>query len=209
MTNIGSTDLSTYNLIIIGGDTALLGNNWGADQQAIAINNTNKPIIGIYNGGSVFFGNLSLYIKWGNTWTGVNIDPIKTMAISGKPYNTPYVFNNYTVYDLYSPSTITGIAVYNPTNLSNLKIIGRQAGNQDHYPIIMEDGRYLLWGFTGCPSNMTVYGKNMFLNLVYYFVSSSNTTSQIPGFELTLVIISIISCVYGIIIGKRAIKKRI
>ncbi|MHA1310311.1 MAG: hypothetical protein ACTSQO_05205 [Candidatus Helarchaeota archaeon] len=60
--SLGSTDFSLYNLIIIGGDTAYSGSNWGSNNLSLIIQKANKPIIGIYRGGAVYFNNISLYI---------------------------------------------------------------------------------------------------------------------------------------------------
>jgi len=82
--------------------------------------------------------------------------------------------------------------------------------NANHYPIIMENWKYLLWGFSDGPTNMTVLGLNMYLNLINYMVNppTNTITPSIPGFELLYVVLAIISCLYILILIKKSMKKQ-
>jgi hypothetical protein len=45
--------------------------------------------------------------------------------------------------------------------------VGRSAtGSHNNYPLVLEAGRYLLWGFAEPPEKMTQTGKDLFINAV-------------------------------------------
>ncbi|MHA1693835.1 MAG: hypothetical protein ACTSUG_01135 [Candidatus Helarchaeota archaeon] len=206
MSNLVGTSLSSYDLIIIGSDTGY-GYTWGTSDQRLVIRSTNKPIIGLCYGGASYFENISNNIGWGKTWSGTD-DEIKTMDIPGLLYNSPNKFQIYTHYILYSKN-VAMVSVYINANSSSITLIGREKLNNKHYPVIMENSTYVLWGFEEGPSNMTYNGTSLFNNIVYYltYTPAINTT-YIPGFELIPVIITTFTIILIIsILRKRIIKK--
>ncbi|MCP4112748.1 MAG: hypothetical protein GY749_45675 [Desulfobacteraceae bacterium] len=66
----------------------------------------------------------------------------------------------------------------------NVTVLGREPSDNNHYPLVIENEKYLLWGFTGSPDNMTQTGKSIFINSVNYLtrdISSGNTGGDING----------------------------
>jgi hypothetical protein len=59
-------------------------------------------------------------------------------------------------------------AVYLPAPIDGVVALGRQSNNDTHYTIIMQDSRYILWGYYGSPANMTERGKKVFVNTVNF-----------------------------------------
>ncbi|MHA1252826.1 MAG: hypothetical protein ACTSRP_22760 [Candidatus Helarchaeota archaeon] len=205
MSNLVGTDLSINDLIIIGSDTGY-GYTWGTSDQRLAIRRANKPILGLCYGGSSYFENISNKIGWGKTWSGTD-DEIKTMNISGLLYNSPNKIQIYTHYILYSKN-VDVVSVYVDANSSSITLIGREKSANKHYPVIMENSTYVLWGFDEGPSNMTYNGTSLFNNIVYYLTYTPATiTTYIPGFELIPVIITTFGIILITILGKRIIKK--
>ncbi|MHA1232890.1 MAG: hypothetical protein ACTSPQ_19870 [Candidatus Helarchaeota archaeon] len=207
MNNIENYDISDYDIIMIGHDTANSGNIWGTSSQFQKVSGTSAAIIGFYKGGAVFFGNLGSHLGWDNTMLNPSTTSIKIMKMSGKAYNSPYSFTDYTVYTIYC-NTTDGISVNNPNNLSYLENIGRHLTFTESYSVIIENSTYVLWGFKDGPINMTYNGEYLFLNILNYLVSIKITTTTIPGFEFTFILFAIISCLYIWFIHRKISQER-
>jgi hypothetical protein len=172
--NVASTDYSPYRLIIIGSDTGNPGSwttgPWGdpAGSEAGYIDTFNKPIIGIGKGGSLFFEARNLYIGYGNCWTSsAGNTSIHVENTSNRIWTTPNSISipgsqNLMVYDNNSPFQAT----YLPGPISGIVTLGSQVDDTEHFPIIMQNSKYLLWGFVNGPSNMSGKGKKVFLNAI-------------------------------------------
>lgn len=174
MGSIFGTNFAPYKAILIGPET---GNNiseyqtapWGdaSETQAQYVSAAGKPVVGLGRGGSLYFQALGLFITWGQSWTG-NTNDIYVVDPAAAYWNIP---NSISIpadliiklYDANSPF----VAVYLPGPIAQVSTIGRQYDNNDHFPIIMESSRFLLWGFDVGPSGMSTKGQRVFLNILW------------------------------------------
>ena len=194
MNHINSSFLTQFDLIIIGADTGV-SNTWSNYTACLIVFESARPIIGISGGGASFFDNISLKIGWGECWIVPSISTVKSGNISGILFNTPNTFKNNTVYTLYSVKC-SAYSVYVPNKTSDLTLIGREESSTTHYPVIMQNLTYVLWGIEYDPINMTYYGLNLFINIVNFLIvthapSETVIPPSIPGFELIVVALSI------------------
>jgi hypothetical protein len=134
-----------------------------------AVNGTAKPIMALCDGGRDFLAELGLTISnvWGSTKKSIHI-----------ANGTHPVLNIPNIIDIPGDSIIqlydTGLnyrAAHLPTIPDNIVVLGREADAPDHYPIAIEDDRYLLWGFAGSPGSMTQDGKDLFINVIAFMLT--------------------------------------
>lgn len=169
--NVVGTDFSDYGVIAIGGETGDTS-VWGTPAAVAQINDSRKPIIGIGEGGYAFFGKLGLdtgYPRGAHSSIHTDIyveDPDHPI------FNTPMeiAIPSSKVIQLY---TFSGsVEIYLPWAPPRVVALGRYAVGSDHYSLTLEldplewNDRFLLWGFTGSPSNMTEVGEHLFINAV-------------------------------------------
>ena len=157
-------DYSGYGLIIIGSETGS-GYLWEPEAAVSVIDGTGKPILALGRGGSSFFSVLGLYIDWGQGWTGSR-NSIYVVDVNHQIFHSP---NEITVpsdriIGLYGSTGHIGI--YMPSPVAGVTPLGREATDLNHYPLIQQDDRYVLWGFTNSPEDMTQTGKDLFVNVV-------------------------------------------
>jgi len=202
ISNLTKINLNVFNLVIIGGDTSIT-NNWGTANQSSYLNASGKPIIGIYTGGASFFENISLLIGKGNTWTTTG-DSMNITNGNHQIFNKPRLIPKNNPLKLYKHGC-SYRAVYLPNSSSGILLVGRQATNNDHYPIVIQNSTYALWGFSGNASQMTQNGTNLFLNLVYFFTAPPATTTPIPGFDILFSAIALLLTIP--IFGRKIINK--
>ncbi len=160
---LAQSTLVDYDLIIVGNDTGRL-RRWGDILSAAVIESSGNPIIGLGEGGYAFFGKLELSIGYPHGWHGDNnsvyIVPYRTLEDMPYPISLPLD----RVLQLYTETRHVGI--YLPSIPEDVITIGREAGNRSHYPFVLEDNRYFLWGFSGPPESMTESGKLLFINTI-------------------------------------------
>ena len=166
MSEVATTDLSIYDLIIVGNDTGFKY-EWGDSASVSAIQNSEKPIIGLGFGGACLFQQMGLSINWGHgmLWTGSSIyvvEPEHDIFNSPNPISVPADH----IVQLYSPSC-TVLGEYAPALSANVTLLGHDVSYTEHYPLVQE-GQSLLWGFTAAPDSMTQVGKDLFINVVDY-----------------------------------------
>jgi serine/threonine protein kinase len=173
MGSIFATNFSPYKIILIGPETGNAEDYqnapWGdaSETQALFVSAAGRPIVGLGRGGSLYFQALGLFINWGQSWTGTTND-IYVVDPAAAYWNLPTSVSIpadqiIKIYDSNSPF----IAVYLPGPIAQVSTIGRQSNNNDHFPIIMESSRYLLWGFDAGPSGMSNKGQQAFLNILW------------------------------------------
>jgi len=167
MEDLAASDLGAYEAIILGSDTGYL-RTWGDAASVSAVQGTGKPIIGLGEGGYAFFGKLGLSVGWPHGWHGTEAsihvsDPSHPLFLAP---NSIYIEPEFRVLNLY---TATGhVGIYLPSVPTDVEVLGREVGDPEHYPLVLEGRRYVLWGFTGSPDAMTSVGRELFVNLVYF-----------------------------------------
>jgi hypothetical protein len=62
---------------------------------------------------------------------------------------------------LYEKTSHVGIHLPKPPE--DVILMGREERDADHYPLVQQGSRYVLWGFTAAPDQMTRAGKELFI----------------------------------------------
>jgi hypothetical protein len=167
-------DYSSYELIIIGGDTGYT-ENWGSTDAVSVINGSNAPILGLGEGGYAFLGKLEIDIGYPNGGHGDNYQ-IYVVNASHQIFNNPTTISIPTgkILDLYTSSNDVSIYMW-PSPAEGVTYLGRMSDQDGYYPIISQttpSRHYALWGFTGSPTDMTQTGKDLFVNMVSWLKES-------------------------------------
>ncbi len=164
-TQAGTADFSVDQAIIIADDA---GNTGGIDPTAFTnIQNSAKPVVGIGQGGIVFFAQASLVIG-------------QLPSVSASAYNThaadPYapIWQTPNQVSLINQAmaiynaAVDVLALSSPIPSQLLTRIGRLVGDPNHYSLIAQaiGARcYSFWGYRGAPDGMTPSGSNLFYNV--------------------------------------------
>ena len=168
-------DYSGYGLIIIGAET---GNRYLWEPEAVvsAIDGTGKSILGLGYGGSSFFSVLDLYIYWGNGWVGSK-NSLYVVDVGHQIFHSPNEISipSDRIIELYGTTGYIGI--YMPSPVAGVTPLGRETDDLNHYPLIQQDGRYVLWGFNNSPEGMTQTGKDLFVNIVSWLALHNPSAS--------------------------------
>jgi phosphodiesterase/alkaline phosphatase D-like protein len=165
MSDVATTDFSTYDLIIVDSDTG----SWDDPASVSAVDGSANPIIGLGEGGYDFFGQLGLNTGRPHGWHGSN-NSIYIVDTSHPIFNMPnsITIPEDTIIQLYTTTNHVGIDL--PSIPENVVVLGREADEVEHYPLTLENDRYLFWGFTASPESMTQVGKDLFLNVVDFLM---------------------------------------
>jgi hypothetical protein len=160
---------SPFDLIVIGSDTGAF-ENWGTSAEVTAINGSGKKVIGFGEGGYAFFGQLSLTVGFPNGWHGSLTDMI-AVTPSSSLYTTPntVTLGSGNVISVYTSAGDVGIFL--PTIPSDIVVIGSEVGDAEHnqhYDVLKQGTRYLLWGYSAPAGNLTANGANLLLNILYF-----------------------------------------
>jgi hypothetical protein len=175
---IADSDLSKYNVIIIGPDTT-----WNDITSVDAIKNSNRPLIGLGEGGYELFGHIGLGSGYPNGWHGSE-NSIYVTDPSHEIFQEP---NSIEIPDdgilqLYESSGHVGI--YIPSASTEMTMLGRETGNKEHYPLLLEDNKYIFWGFTASPESMTDNGKLLFINILAYMSGIDTRSEELERIEI-------------------------
>jgi parallel beta-helix repeat protein len=172
-------DYSSYELIFIGDDTGSL-NYWEPAAAISVINSAGKPILGLGEGGYAFFGKLSLHIGYGNGWHGLE-NSIYVIDAGHQIFNYPTSISipPDRIIQLYDWTSHVGIDMPHP--VEGVTPLGRESTATNHYPLIQEDTRYVLWGFSNAPADMTQTGKDLFVNVILWLSGwTPQSTTRYP-----------------------------
>jgi len=176
MGDIVNTDFSQFDVILIGSNSGYTI-TWGNPASVSAIVNSNKPILGLGEGGYAFYGKLSLNIGSPNGGHGSR-DNIYVVQENHTIFNSPNPINvpQDSVIQLYN-STSSCVQIYFASPIPEVILLGRVELAPFHYLIVQEQTQYFIWGFDDSPSNMTQTGKDLFANIVD-FMSLINTSIE-------------------------------
>jgi len=191
MSIITSGMFSDFDLIIIGTDTGNI-NIWGNSSQVAAIDNSQKPVIGIGRGGYAFFGKLSLEIGYPNGAISP-YDEMEVLDSSHKVFKLPNLIpsGNITVTSIKVDSRV----IYLSSIPADVTGLGRIPDDLTYYIFVLEENKYLLWGFANPAYSLTAIGQDLFTNAVYYMLYYSGGDG-IPGFEIIWVAITFVALIY-------------
>ncbi len=166
---VGNTDLGKYRLLLVGSDTGYLS-NWGTPEAVTAISKSDKPVVGLGEGGYSLFGKLGLRTGFAHgahdDTNGRTYVMDRRHIIFNKPNRITIPLGG--VLGLYERSGSVNILLEKiPWNISPL---GRYPGSDKHYNLTLEDKRYFLWGFTGSQESLTKTGYSLFINVIRYMM---------------------------------------
>jgi len=163
--DVAATPLDTYDLVIVANDTRY-ETTWSDPNTVAAIEDSGKPVIGLGDGGYDFYGLLGLSIGSPNGGHG-NKNSIDAINPDSALFRTPYHIEipQDRVLQLYTETKHVGLYFW-PTIPDTVTVLGREVNDAGFFPLAMEHGRYLLWGFAESPEKMTEVGKELFLNIV-------------------------------------------
>lgn len=167
MGDIVNTDFSQFDVIIIGSNSGDLS-TWGDPASVDIIVNSNKPILGLGEGGYAFYGKLSLNIGFPNGGHGSGDNLF--VAQPGHPiFNSPNTITlpQDSVIQLYNV-TSSHVNIYFPAPVPEVTLLGRVPSLPFHYLIVQEQTIYFIWGFGDSPASMTQTGKDLFDNIINY-----------------------------------------
>ena len=166
MADVPATPLDSYDLIIVADDTQSIS-DWDDANSVAAIEDSNKPVIGLGEGGYTFFGELGLSIGYPNGMHGSR-DSIEVIDPNCSLFSMPYSIEipEDRILQLYTETDHVTINLW-PIPES-VTVLASEVNSYTHYPLVMEHNRYLLWGFTESPQKMTEVGKTLFINVVIW-----------------------------------------
>jgi Tol biopolymer transport system component len=180
--NIEAGIFANCDIILIGYET-----NWGVPEKVSAVNDSGKPILGLARGGEAFFDQLNLEI--GESHGGYDDREIEREMYVVDPshlvYTTP---NNITIpgdqiITIYSSSTLDEIHL-GSIDLEKVLVMSQNFdlnGNVKNYSSLIQENRYLLWGWFAAPDTMTDTGKDLFENVVNMLSSAPLHTVSPPA----------------------------
>lgn len=159
---VAKTDFRSFAAILISSDTAQL---WGGSAQGI--DQAKKPILGLGEGGYFFFGDLKLAIGAPHGWHGNDrgvrpVNPAKSGLWSFR--KTRIELEDF--IPVYEATNHVGIFLPKPAE--DVLLLGREEKDAQHYPLLQQGSRYVLWGFTASPTQMTRAGKELFIATCRY-----------------------------------------
>jgi len=167
LTEVTATLLDSYDLIIVADDTENI-DTWSDPNSVAVIEDSNKPVIGLGEGGYTFFGELGLAIGSPNGAHGSN-NSIEVVDPNSSLFSTPYSIEipQDQTLQLYTETKHVGLYLW-PTIPESVTVLAREANNFPYCSLAIEHNRYLLWTFTESPQKMTEVGKTLFINLVIH-----------------------------------------
>ena len=195
-TDVETWDYSGYGLIIIGNDTAY-GYDWIPESAVSVINATGKPILGLCYGGSSFFQESGLFVNWINSGV-VSGNSTYVIYPEHQIFNFPNAISIpfSQIIQLYNTSVKT-VEVYMPSPQPSVNSLGRDVDQSVYHLILQEDARYVFWGFSASPTNMTQTGKDLFVNIVIWMLG--NVIPEFPPTAIMplLMILSIVAITFA------------
>jgi len=167
--------LDSYDLIVIGNDTGFTS-SWGDAESVASIEASGKPVVGIGEGGYAFFGKLGLSIGWPNGAHGSRnsiavIDPNNPIFSEPYPVDVPEDRS----LELYTETEHVGLYLWPVPE--TVTAIGGEVDDPGYYPLVLEDDRYLFWGFEGSAEHLTEAGTRLLINTIIHTANTNWATN--------------------------------
>jgi hypothetical protein len=167
--SVSGTDFSTFSGIIVGPDTGD-GSSWGTTAAVSQIKNSNKPVLGLGDGGYALFGKLGLSIGYPKgAHSGENeffvIQPSHTIYKTPKAISVP-ASRRLKVYNV----AVDSVKINLETVPSSVMVMGQEVGSNRYYLLLQQSDRFVLWGFNGGANQLSSNGQTLFGNVVSYLI---------------------------------------
>jgi len=172
---IGNTNITSYAAFLIGSDR-MVGLRQSLEENAWmkTVDGTRKPILGLGEAGAAFFGALKLNIISPLCWYGH-----KTGIVPANYGKSPFWSSSKLVVKSGEPITVywetSHVGAHQEKSSEGVSLIGAEQDSNDHFPILQQGSRYVLWGFSGAPDQMTSAGKQLFIAICRYTVNLNTT----------------------------------
>ena len=157
--------MDDYDLILIATDTPSPG-VWSDSQTVTSLTESGKPILGLGEGGYVFFGQLGLNIGYPNG-ARTTFDSVQVLDSEAAPFTTPYPVTVPAdgILQLFEGPAQHVLLYLWPAVPEGVTVFAGNIDSTTYYPLAAEQG-HLLWGFTGPPETLTQAGQRLLLNAV-------------------------------------------
>jgi hypothetical protein len=168
---VTETALASCDVIVAGNDSGYMS-AWGSSQSVAAVADSGKPVLGLGEGGYALFGKLGLAI--GHPEGGHAHDHSIYVVDPESPlFKAPHpiAIGEDRTLSLYGETE--DVSIWLPSIPETIVPFGRSEAGSEHYPLVQEGGRYLLWGFVEPPASMTPTGRDLFINAVVLAASSA------------------------------------
>lgn len=167
LANVANTNFSSYDLILAGPDSGSMS-QWGTTAAVNRVQNSGKPVVGIGEGGYALFGKLQLEIGYPHGAHGSE-SQLYVVDRAHPVYNVPYriYVPGGNLLTLYNPAS-SSVTINLPDPSNDVILLGQEVGDQTHYTLVQEAGRYIFWGYDDDPSTMTAVSEDLFVNVVWY-----------------------------------------
>jgi hypothetical protein len=163
--------LQEYDLIIIDTLSGNSGNWEGGEKPVNAIAQSGLPVLGVGEGGAAYFQQVGSQFTHGQSWYGnattfdetspthPSLTGPRSVAISGGSVTVATSNTGFLAVNLPDPGT-------------SIELVGRQTGDQTHYPVVLDNARDEgFWGFYETPSGQfTDDAFDALANLANYLI---------------------------------------
>ena len=169
LNQIEATDFSSFRTILIAPTQS--SDEWFfMDQFASDLNNTGLPILGLGDAGYHFFGRFSLQLGYPNGMhfsDSVVVLPHPDQSIFHHPY--PIEIPSADSLNLHVRGAVVGIP---STHLDTAVIKYASSYHIENYYTILQQNRYVLWGYNALPAAMGKNARYLLANLVHHLAES-------------------------------------
>jgi hypothetical protein len=174
--SMDASSLATYDLLLIDTFSGLL-NSWTGDPTIVptivtAIEDSERPVVGLGEGGYAYFGTVGSPLGWPRGAHGSGLDSFVVVepthpSLMG-PRNVEIAAGQVGV----AAQGMAHVMIYVPDPVPPLQLVGRTGTN--HYVVLIDGAGAgsAMWGFHGMPSGYTDDGWNALANLMNYLISA-------------------------------------
>jgi len=146
--------------------------NFYLSEEYIAIEQSGKKVLGMYDGGAILFGNLGLFADLASSGT-YDIDRIVGSWLSSELWNTPYSVTVTAAGVATVSSLLIGARAHSTVAAPGDVTVFAEIWGQSHRGVItLEEGRYMFWGMQWDPSYYSADAFKLLANIIYYLSNS-------------------------------------
>jgi hypothetical protein len=176
---VAETDFSPFDVILAGPDSGSMS-SWGSTAAVVRLLRSGKPVLGLGEGGYALFGEFQLDIGYPHGAHGLE-SQLTVLNPAHPLYNVPYPITipprtrTLTLYD----TDVNSVVIHVAERPDDVALFGREVGDQTHYTLLQERGRFLFWGYDGSPAQMTVTGQDLLINVLWYLAEAAEKDTVI------------------------------